>query len=95
MEAKIKWHPATESPGKRRVIMAFTKKGLKAGQYLFTPVRYFSEGIIPTDHEFKDAGGDKMLPVAWTYYNDAIKGVTGQMCKDAADAAARWWTGEL
>ena len=91
MEAKIKWHPATESPGKRRVIMAFTKKDLKPGQYLFTPVRYFNKGIIPAEGEFKDADGQKMLPVAWTWYNNAIKGITEKMCRNAALATWGWW----
>lgn len=86
-----KWHPATESPGKRRVLMAFTRKDLKAGQYLFNPVRFFKDGSIPAECEFLDDKGEKRLPVAWTFYDDAVKGITNQMCKTAAAAAWGWW----
>ena len=91
LKTSIAWHPATESPGKRRVLMAFTKKDLKKGQYLFQPVRYFSERIIPSEGEFKDSDGEKMLPVAWCYYKDAIQGITEQMRKDSELYAWGWW----
>lgn len=71
--------------------MALTRKDLKPGQYLFLPVRYFEEGIIPAEGEFKDHEGNKQLPVAWTYYDEAIKGITAKMCKDAAAYAWGWW----
>lgn len=90
-ETTIQWHPATESPGKKRVIMAFTRRDLKKGQYLFLPVRYFNERIIPAETKFKDTNGEKMLPVAWTYYNEAIIGITEQMREDAERYAWGWW----
>lgn len=87
----FQWHPATERPGKRRVLMAFTKKTLKKGQYLFMPVRLFSDRVIPAESEFNDHDGSKMLPVAWTYYDEAINGITQQMREDAERYAWGWW----
>lgn len=87
----VKWHPATETPGTRRVLMAFTRKDLKAGQYIFAPIRIFSESAIPAECVFKDKEDKKMLPVAWVYYADVIKGITAKMCKDAAAYAWGWW----
>lgn len=87
----LRWHPATERPGKCRILMAFTKKSLKPGQYLFMPVRYFSDRVIPAEGEFRDHDGEKMLPVAWMYYYEAIKGITEQMAHDAALYAWGWW----
>ena len=71
--------------------MAFHMKGLKKGQYVFSPVRYFSPGTIPAEGEFRSQTGEKMLPVAWAYYDEAIKGITEQMCRTAAAYAWGWW----
>lgn len=90
-KTSVIWHPATESPGKRRVLMAFTMKGLKKGQYLFTPVRYFNTGVIPAEGEFKNDKGEKQLPVAWAYYDEVIKGITERMSRNAAAYAWSWW----
>lgn len=93
-QPEVEWHPASESPGKRRVVIAFTRKDLKRGQYLFNPVRYFQEGIIPAQAEFRDHEGNKILPVAWTYYTDAVRGITAEMLRSSASAARDWWTEE-
>ena len=93
-QPKVEWHPASESPGKRRAVIAFTRKDLKRGQYLFNPVRYFQEGIIPAKAEFRDHEGDKILPVAWTYYTDAVRGITAEMLRSSASEARDWWTEE-
>lgn len=90
-KTKVIWHPATEKPGKRRVLMAFRRKDLKKGQYLFSPVRFFAQRIIPAETVFTDHDGAKMLPVAWAYYDEVIKGITDQMSKDAAAYAWGWW----
>ena len=87
----IKWHPATESPGKRRTLMAFTMKHLKAKQYIFMPVRQMSPNVIPAECVFKDDKGRKQLPVAWCYYDEVIKGITERMCRDASAYAWGWW----
>ena len=84
------WHPATESPGRRRVLMAFTKKDLKPGQYLFSPVRLFADHAIPAECVFEE-DNEKKLPVAWAYYDEVIKGITEKMCKDAEAYAWGWW----
>lgn len=91
-KTSVVWHPATESPSKRRVLMAFTMRGLKKGQYLFKPVRFMSPQVIPAECAFKSEDGRKQLPVAWCYYDEAIKGITERMCKDAAACAWAWWT---
>ncbi len=93
-QPEVKWHPASESPGKRRVVIAFTRKDLKRGQYLFNPVRYFQDGIIPAQTEFRDLNDNKILPVAWTYYTDAVSGITAEMLRSSASAARDWWTEE-
>lgn len=90
-KTKIIWHPATKSPGKKRVLMAFRSKKLKKRQFYFTTVRFFSSGIIPAESEFKSPDGEKILPVAWCWYADAIKGVTEKMCHEAECTAWAWW----
>ena len=90
----IQWHPATESPGKLRVLMAFTRKDLKKGQYVFSPVRLFSENAIPAECVFEDGEDRKQLPVAWAVYTDVVNGITKQMCQSAAAAAWGWWPDE-
>lgn len=91
MSTSIEWHPATETPGKRRVLIAYTKKNLKAGQYIFNSVRFMSPNVIPAECVFKTDDGEKQLPVAWCYYDEAVKGITEQMCRNAAAYAWGWW----
>ena len=86
----VVWHPATESPGKRRVLMAFTRKDLKPNQYLFRPVRLFSLGLIPAEGRYFDSEGNRQQPVAWAYYDEVIKGITERMCKNAAARVLEW-----
>lgn len=90
-EPLFRWHPATESPGTRRVLMAFKRKDLKRGQYVFDPIRFFKDNVIPAECVFDDDDDGKRLPVAWAYYDEAVKGITDKMCKDAAAYAWGWW----
>ena len=85
------WQPATESPGKRRVLMAFTRKDLKEGQYVFESVRFLSAGVRPAECEFHDSEGRKQLPVAWAYYDEITKGIEPWMISRAESAAWAWW----
>ena len=71
------WHPATESPGKRRVVMALTRRDLKEGQYVFQPVRFFSPNVRPAECVFRDNEGRKQLPghggrMVWAKMNNNI-----------------------
>lgn len=85
------WQPATESPGKRRVLMAFTRKDLKEGQYVFESVRFLSAGVRPAECEFHDSEGRKQLPVAWAYYDEITKGIADWMIKRSEFDAWAWW----
>lgn len=85
------WHPATESPGKKRVLMAFTRKDLKEGQYVFEPIRFLSAGVLPAECTFRDSEGRKQLLVAWAYYDEIIKGIAPWMISGAENAAWAWW----
>lgn len=85
------WQPATESPGKRRVLMALTRKDLKEGQYVFESVRFHSPDVRPAECEFHDSEGRKQLPVAWAYYDEVIKGIAPWMISRAENAAWAWW----
>ena len=93
-ETKVVWHPATESPGMKRVLIALRTKDLKAGQYLFQSMRFMSPGVRPAECEFYSEDEDKQLPVAWAYYDEVTSGITPQMCSDAERAAWAWWSGE-
>lgn len=85
------WHPATESPGKKRVLMAFTRKDLAEGQYIFHPVRLFSTNARPAECTFRNDDGSKELPVAWAYYDEIVKGIAPWMISGAESAAWAWW----
>ena len=85
------WQPATKSPGKRRVLMALTRKDLKEGQYVFESVRFLSPDVRPSECEFHDSEGRKQLPVAWAYYDEIIKGIAPWMISRAESAAWAWW----
>ena len=85
------WHPATESPGKKRVLMAMTRKDLSDGQYVFQTARFFSDGVRLTECVFRDSKGRKQLPVAWVYYDEITKAIAPWMVSRAEDAAWAWW----
>lgn len=85
------WHPATESPGKRRVVMALTRRDLKEGKYVFQSVRFLSPNVRPAECVFRDNEGHKQLPVAWAYYDEIIKGIAPWMISGAENAAWAWW----
>jgi hypothetical protein len=85
------WHPATESPGKRRVLMAMTRKDLGEGQYVFQSVRFCSPDVRPATCAFRDDEGRKQLPVAWAFYDEIIKAIAPWMISRAEDAAWAWW----
>lgn len=87
-ETKIKWHPATESPGKKRFVGAFIKKGRNEKHMTFVPIRYFCSGILPCETR---TAKDEELCVAWAYYKDFIKGITPKMIADAKLRAWGWW----
>lgn len=90
-ETTITWHPATQSPGKRRVLVAFKVKGLGEGKYLFSPVRFFSPGVTPATCSFETEDGRKKLAVAWAYYDDVVKNIAPWMIERAESAAWAWW----
>lgn len=85
------WHPATESPGKRCVLMAMTRKDLGKGQYVFQSVQFCSPDVRPATVAFRDDKGRKQLPVAWAFYDEIIKGVAPWMISGAEFAAWGWW----
>ena len=87
----FQWHPATQSPGKRRVLVALTRRDLQEGQYVFQTVRFCSDGVRLAECEFRDDEGRKQLPVAWAYYDEIIKGIVPWMKSRAEGMAWAWW----
>ena len=85
------WHPATESPGKRTVLMAFKVKGHEKAKFTFSDIRFLESGIIPAECHFKTQNGVKKLAVAWAYYDEVVKGITQSMFHDAEFDAWAWW----
>lgn len=85
------WHPATESPGKKRVLMAFRVKGHEGDYYVFSVIRFCSSHAIPAACAFKTEEGTKKLAVAWAYYDEITKGITDWMIHSAEFEAWAWW----
>lgn len=88
------WHPATESPGKKRVLMVFRVEGHENDCFLVDVVRFLSSGSIPAQVAFKDARGMKKLAVAWAYYDEVMKGIAPWMISEAEYRAWPWWPRE-
>lgn len=84
----ITWHYATESPGKKRFVGAFIKKGRSEDKLTFQVIRYLTDGVRPCEC---CSNGHDELCVAWTDYNDFIKGITPKMIKYAKLGAWSWW----
>lgn len=74
-----------------QVLLAFTRKDLKEGQYVFESVRFLSSDVRPAECTFHDNEGRKQLPVAWTYYDEITKGIEPWMISRAESAAWAWW----
>jgi len=85
------WHPATESPGMRRIIIAFRVKGHENDHLIFNVVRFLERGAQPATVKFTADDGTKQLPVAWAYYDEFVKGIEEWMIKRATYAAWGWW----
>lgn len=85
------WHPATESPGKKRVLMAFRVKGHEEDHFLVSVIRFLSPGVIPATVAFKTDDGVKKLAVAWAYYDEITKGIADWMATGAEHEAWAWW----
>ena len=85
------WHPSVESPGKRRVLMAFVVKGRSKNQFHFKTVRFLSPNVVPASCVFKDNEGTKMLALAWAYYDEVIDGIGDWMISRAECEAWAWW----
>ncbi len=85
------WHPATESPGKKRVLMAFRVKGHEEDHFLVSVIRFLSPGVTPATVAFKTDDGIKKLPVAWAYYDEITKGIADWMVTYAEYEAMAWW----
>lgn len=89
--SEIVWHPATESPGRKRFVGAYIKKGRNERHMTFSVVRFFEPDVLPCEVPEADK---TELCVAWTPYEDFIKGITQDM-KDGAKAKAwGWWNEE-
>ena len=84
------WHPATESPGKKRVVIAFRVKGHENDYYLFDDVKFCSPNVTPAACAFKTADGTKKLAVAWAYYDEITKGIADWMISRAEIEAWAW-----
>lgn len=85
------WHPATQSPGLRRVVVAFRGKGHENEYMILKVVKFGSMHVAPATVNFKHEDGTKILAVAWAYYNEFIKGVAPWMITNAEHAAWAWW----
>lgn len=91
-ESNINWHPATESPGKRRFVGAFIKKGRDEKKMTLQVMRYLSPGVLPC--ETHDTDRPDELCVAWTYYDELVRGITPAMITSAKAGAWAWWDEE-
>lgn len=85
------WHPATESPGKRLVVIAFRVKGHENSYFVFDVVRFRTLHITPATCAFKTEDGTKKLAVAWAYYDEITKGIADWMISGAEWEAWAWW----
>ena len=85
------WHPATESPGKKRVVMAFKVKGHENSHCVFETVRFLSPNVTPASCTFTNEEGVKQLPIAWAYYDEIAKGIEDWMFERAKSEAWAWW----
>lgn len=85
------WHPATESPGKRRVVIAFRVKGHESDYYTLSVIKFCSPNVTPATCAFKTEDGVKKLAVAWAYYDEITKGIAGWMISRAEFEAWAWW----
>ena len=85
------WHPATESPGKRRVVIALRTKGHENEYMTFNTVRFLAPDVTPATCVFKMKDGTKQLAVAWAYYDEIVKGIVPWMVERAEGAAWPWW----
>lgn len=85
------WHPATQSPGTRRVVIAFRVKGHENDYMLLKVVRFCSKDVTPATCAFKTAAGEKQLAVAWAYYDEITKGIADWMVSGAEYDAWAWW----
>jgi hypothetical protein len=85
------WHPATESPGKRRILLAVRVKGHEHEYMLMRVVRFCAPNTTPATCIFKNEDGVKELPIAWAYYDEIIKGIADWMVDRAESAAWAWW----
>jgi len=90
----FKWHPATMSPGTKRVLMAFLVKGHEAEYFTFEVIRFVKGGAVPASCAFETSNGTKKLAVAWAYYDDIVKNIADWMVVQAADVAWAWWNDE-
>jgi hypothetical protein len=88
------WHPATQSPGKRRIVIAFKVKGHENDCMTFETGRFLNPDVTPATCAFKDKNGTKKLAVAWAYYDEISKGIADWMIESAKDAAWAWWDEE-
>ena len=88
------WHPATESPGKKRVLIAFCVKGYESDHYTFSVIRFCDPHVTPATCAFETDNGTKKLAVAWAYYDEIAKGIASWMVKRAIDEAWPWWDQE-
>ncbi len=85
------WHPSVESPGKRRVVMAFVVKGQPKNHFYFKEVRFLSPNVVPATCVFKNDEGTKMLAVAWAYYDEVTSDIADWMISRAEYEAWAWW----
>lgn len=85
----IDWHPSTESPGKRRFVAAYIKKGRSEDKITFQVVRYLTNNVVPCETHQEDNPDE--LCVAWADYKQFIKGITTAMIASAKAGAWSWW----
>lgn len=85
------WHPATESPGKKRVLMVFRVEGHENDHFIVEVIRFLSSGVTPATVAFKEDDGTKKLAVAWAYYDEIMKGIAPWMISHAEREAWAWW----
>lgn len=86
----IRFHKATESPGKRPFYLFFKVKGRK--HQLCDLYRFKNGGIIPAECNFgKTHDGRQKLPIMWVYAKDITNIVTDDLIAQNESKAWAWY----
>lgn len=90
IRTQFKWHPATESPGTKPIVIAYKVKGHENEHYCFMSCQFREDGVTPATVAFQD-NGVKKLAVAWAYTDEISVGITDEMFRSAEREGWAHW----